>query len=246
MFGWNNLSIRVKLPAAFGAVALAVALILSIGSAIIGNKAQLRLTQENLSMTGMNRHDLLHGWLNAVAATVRTGGNDAYSLQAFYALSAAFKDLGADAKSIVQSAYIANNPNPLGKRALLDRAEGPEYYNSQHGQFHDQFRKLTEQQDFYDVFLIDNAGNIVYTVAKESDFGENLRTGRLKDSNLAGVYDRASKGAPNDIFFSDFQPYEPWQQCCHVRSHTHHEPCGQNCGRLCGPTSHHKNCGYSG
>lgn len=209
MFGWNNLSIRVKLPAAFGAVALAVALILSIGSAIIGNKAQLRLTQENLSMTGMNRHDLLHGWLNAVAATVRTGGNDAYSLQAFYALSAAFKDLGADAKSIVQSAYIANNPNPLGKRALLDRAEGPEYYNSQHGQFHDQFRKLTEQQDFYDVFLIDNAGNIVYTVAKESDFGENLRTGRLKDSNLAGVYDRASKGAPNDIFFSDFQPYEP-------------------------------------
>ena len=209
MFGWNNLSIRVKLPAAFAAVALAVALILSIGSAVIGTKAQLRLTQENLSMTGMNRHDLLHEWLNAVSATVRTSGNDSYSLQALYALSAAYKDLGADAKSILQSEYIANNPNPFGKRALLDRAEGDEYYNSQHALFHNQFRKLTEQLGFYDIFLIDNAGNIVYSVSKESDFGENLITGRLKDSNLAIVFDKASKGQANDIFFSKFSPYEP-------------------------------------
>lgn len=209
MFGWNNLSIRVKLPAAFATVALAVALILSIGSAIIGTKAQMRLTQENLSMTGMNRHDLLHEWLNATAATVRTSGNDTYSLQALYALSAAFKDLGPEAKSTLQSEYIANNPNPVGKRALLDKAEGNEYYHSQHQQYHNQFRKLTEQLGFYDIFLIDPAGNIVYTVAKESDFGENLKTGRLKDTNLAHVFDKASKGNANDIFFSDFSAYEP-------------------------------------
>lgn len=209
MFGWNNLPIRVKLPVAFATVALAVALILSIGSGVIGTRGQLRLTQENLTMTGMNRHDLLHEWLNSVSATVRTSGNDSGSLQALYALSAAFKDLGADAKSILQSEYIANNPNPVGKRELLDRAEGDEYYHSQHALFHNQFRKLIDQFGFYDIFLIDNAGNIVYSVAKESDFGENLKTGRLKETNLAAIFDKASKGKVNDIFFSDFTAYEP-------------------------------------
>jgi methyl-accepting chemotaxis protein len=209
MFGWNNLSIRVKLPAAFATVALAVALILSIGSGIIGTRGQLRLTQDNLTMTGMNRHDLLHEWLNSVSTTVRTSGNDSNSLQALYALSAAFKELGADGKSFLQSEYIANNPNPVGKRQLMDRAEGSEYYHSQHALFHNQFRKLTEQLGFYDIFLIDNAGNVVYTVSKESDFGENLKTGRLKDSSLAAVFDKASKGKANDIFVSDFTPYEP-------------------------------------
>ncbi len=209
MFGWNNLSIRIKLPAAFATVALVVALILSIGSAIIGTRGQMRLTQENLTMTGMNRHDLLHGWLKAVSAAVRTGSSDSNTLQGLYALSSAFKELGPDAKSILQSAYIANNPNPVEKRALLDRAEGNEYYHSQHILYHSQFRNLTEQQEFYDVFLIDNAGNIVYTVAKESDFGENLKTGRLKDTNLAKAVDAASKGKAGEIFFSDFTTYEP-------------------------------------
>lgn len=209
MFGWNNLSIRVKFPVAFAAVALVVSIFLTVGASIVGTKAQIRLTQENLQQTGLNRHDLLHGWLNAVAATVRTGGTDSYTINALSALSTAYKDLGPDAKALVQLDYISNNPNPVEKRSLLNRAEGPESYHAQHFQFHQQFRALSEHQNFYDVFLIDHAGNIVYTVAKETDFGENLIMGRLKDSNLAKTVAPALQGTAGDIFFSDFIAYEP-------------------------------------
>lgn len=209
MFGWKNLSIRVKLPAAFATFALVLALILSIGAGIIGTRGTMRLIQDNLTLAGLNRHALLQGWLETVSANVAMASGDSHALDDLYALSAGFKELGSDAKSILQAAYIANNPNPVGKRSLLDRAEGREYYHAQHLLAHDELRSFTEQHGFYDVFLVDNAGNIVYTVAKESDFGENLRSGRLKDSNLAKVVDKAFKGKAGDVFFSGFTNYEP-------------------------------------
>lgn len=209
MFGWNNLSIRVKLPTAFAIMAFVLTLILSVGSGLIGTRASMRSTQENLTMTGMNRHALIEEWLNTVSANVITSSGDKHSLDGLNALSLAFKELGPDAKSILQAEYIANNPNPVGKRSLLDRADGDEYYHAQHLIYHKEFRALTEQQGFYDVFLIDKAGNIVYTVAKESDFGENLKSGRLQDSNLAKVVAQASKGKAGEVFYSDFTNYEP-------------------------------------
>lgn len=41
---------------------------------------------------------------------------------------------------------------------------------------------------FYDIFLIDANGNVVFTVAKESDLGENLVSGPLKTSGLAKAF----------------------------------------------------------
>lgn len=58
---------------------------------------------------------------------------------------------------------------------------------------------------FYDVFLIDTDGNVVYTLAKESDLGENLKTGRLKDSGLAMVFNNSR----NQHAIEDFKWYAP-------------------------------------
>ncbi len=58
---------------------------------------------------------------------------------------------------------------------------------------------------FYDIFLIDADGNVVYTVAKESDLGTNLKTGSLRNSGLAQVFAKSR----NDIAFEDFAWYEP-------------------------------------
>jgi len=58
---------------------------------------------------------------------------------------------------------------------------------------------------FYDVFIIDMAGNVVFTVEKESDWGENLLTGKLKDSGLARAFREGKIGST----FVDFSWYEP-------------------------------------
>ena len=58
---------------------------------------------------------------------------------------------------------------------------------------------------FYDVFLIDPDGNVVYTVAKESDLGENLKTGSLRNSGLAKAFEKSRNGH----VIIDFAWYEP-------------------------------------
>ena len=59
----------------------------------------------------------------------------------------------------------------------------------------------------YDVFLIGREGDIVFTVARESDFGTNLRTGPYKDTELAHAFELAIEGA--EIGVSEIQYYEP-------------------------------------
>ncbi len=58
---------------------------------------------------------------------------------------------------------------------------------------------------FYDVFLIDAEGNVVYTVSKESDLGASLKTGPLKESGLGKVFAKSR----NQIAFEDFSWYDP-------------------------------------
>ena len=58
---------------------------------------------------------------------------------------------------------------------------------------------------FYDVFLIDAEGNVVYTVTKESDLGASLKTGPLKESGLGKVFAKSR----NQIAFEDFSWYDP-------------------------------------
>lgn len=50
-------------------------------------------------------------------------------------------------------------------------------------------KHLVETYNAYDIFIIDaKSGQIMYTYAKESDLGENLVTGKLKDAHIATAW----------------------------------------------------------
>ena len=44
------------------------------------------------------------------------------------------------------------------------------------------FTKYIEEYDFIDMFIVSNKGRVLYTVEQASDLGQNLRTGKLKNS----------------------------------------------------------------
>jgi len=67
------------------------------------------------------------------------------------------------------------------------------------------FKTFLAQSDFYDIFLIDPEGNVVYSVAKEADFGVNVKTGSLKSSGLGVAYAKSR----SQIVIEDFVWYEP-------------------------------------
>jgi len=64
-----------------------------------------------------------------------------------------------------------------------------------------------ERYGYYDIFFINGYGQIIYTFKKESDLGENLSIGKIKDSGLALLWSRVLRERKFEI--EDFKPYEP-------------------------------------
>ncbi|MEE4359392.1 MAG: methyl-accepting chemotaxis protein [Desulfococcaceae bacterium] len=69
------------------------------------------------------------------------------------------------------------------------------------------FRTYCESYAYYDLLLIHPNGDVVFSVGKESDLGQNLLSGSLKKSPLAECFRKALK----DTVIQDYEPYAPSQ-----------------------------------
>jgi methyl-accepting chemotaxis protein len=69
--------------------------------------------------------------------------------------------------------------------------------------------RINQENEWYDIFLIDNDGNIVYTDTRESDLGLNLLRSQLSASSFGIAFAEASRFTEDDIAVSDFSPYAP-------------------------------------
>ena len=117
---------------------------------------------------------------------------------------------GDPAARILQNLYIAANPNPVGKKQQLLAAEDGSTYSEVHRRYHPVFRNIVAKFGYYDMFLINPQGKIVYTVFKETDFATSLQTGPYKDSNLARLVGKVIASKQKDFTrLEDFAPYAP-------------------------------------
>jgi len=114
------------------------------------------------------------------------------------------------ASNYLQYHYIATNPNPIGKKHLLDKANDGSEYSRIHERYHPIFRNIIEKFGYYDMFLIDPQGTVVYTVYKETDFTTNYTTGAYNDSNLARLVAAVRRSKQKDYAsIIDFESYAP-------------------------------------
>lgn len=125
--------------------------------------------------------------------------------------------MNADAKTIaLQNLYIGGNPNPIGEKQKLDDAGDGSEYSKLHAKYHPRLRKRVEMYGYYDLFLVDTSGRVVYTDFKEIDFMQNALKAPLAETDLGKVMKKAlESNDPNAFFVSDFGPYLPsyndWQ-----------------------------------
>ena len=115
-----------------------------------------------------------------------------------------------DGDLYLQFHYIVSNPNPENARDLVDDAGDGSPYSEVHRIIHPVLRDFVDEFGFHDLFLIDGSGTIVYTVAKEVDFGTDLLDGPYQDSNLAAVFQEAQHDYLNSsVHLIDFASYAP-------------------------------------
>jgi class 3 adenylate cyclase len=122
-----------------------------------------------------------------------------------------FMPLGA-AGRILQYHYIAANKYAVGNKSALDVAADGSAYSEAHAKYHPLLARKQRRFAYYDLFLIDADGNVVYTTQKETDFGADLTKGAHANTNLARAF-RAARDA-NQRGYSklvDYERYVPSQ-----------------------------------
>lgn len=122
---------------------------------------------------------------------------------------AGYEQFGATAKEALHKLYITDNPNPTGSKHLLDFSEDGSVYSAVHKENMPWLRNFLVQRDYYDIFLIDTNGNVVFTVFKELDFATNVLEGEWKDTDIGNAFREAIKTPNGEVHFFDFKPYKP-------------------------------------
>ncbi|MFT6270533.1 MAG: methyl-accepting chemotaxis protein [Alphaproteobacteria bacterium] len=111
---------------------------------------------------------------------------------------------------VLQHAYIQANKAPLGSKHEMFKSDMNSKYDLNHTRLHETFKIYLEKFGYYDIFLIDTRGNVVYSVFKESDFATNLKDGPYATSGLAQAYQAAALlSTPNDYALIDYAQYTP-------------------------------------
>jgi methyl-accepting chemotaxis protein len=83
-------------------------------------------------------------------------------------------------------------------------------YSQTHGAYHPRFRQFLEARGYYDIFLSNKEGDIVYTVFKELDYATNLMSGQWRGSDSGDIFRGAAQNkVPGSVTFFDFAPYAP-------------------------------------
>ncbi|MEZ4740868.1 MAG: methyl-accepting chemotaxis protein [Bdellovibrionota bacterium] len=97
-----------------------------------------------------------------------------------------------------QYSYISKNENPLGSKDQLYKADDNTSWSKVHNRYHNTFRQFLTEFGYYDIFLVDLEGRIIYSVFKELDFMTSLEDGPFAKSNLADAFHKA-----NDLDLND-------------------------------------------
>ena len=179
-------SLRFILLACFLTIAIVPLLIVLITGFYHAGKSVNELSAEKLYQS----HDLtgkfLKSWFNSRVIDVESQANLNANQFFLMELIDGLKQQGNDARDYVRS-YEWSTLVDQHQKHLLDTYIRYNY--------------------IYDLFLIDIYGNILYSVAQESDLGTNLLTGRYSNTRF-GISVKASIES-GGLRFSDLERYEP-------------------------------------
>lgn len=209
MFSWlNALDLSRRLPVMMTLVALVAGLCAALPAYLITRQALLESSEATLDTLARGPEQTLGLLLDGTRADLLSMAQDRALQRALVAMTAAFGTL-PNARERLQKTYIDDNPNPLGEKNRLVSAQDGSPYDALHADLHPGLATRLAERGFYDIFLIDPTGNVVYTVFKERDFATNLQTGEGKETGLAAVFREAMTLPGGGAAFRDFARYAP-------------------------------------
>lgn len=209
MSRFHNTRLVVKLPAIMIALTALSVLVASIAAYTQSRNALTEEAFGRLSAASQGPAARLNDLLFNVDADLYALAYDTATVDGLVEFTEAFAEIRNPVQSLHRS-YIEDNPHPAGQKNNLNEGTANGRYDAIHGHFHSGMNARLTVMEYYDIFLIDPDGNVVYTVFKELDFATNLNSGEWKDTDLANAFRAAQQldVAETAVFF-DFAPYGP-------------------------------------
>lgn len=168
------------------------------------------MVEQKFTAVVQARSEALTDYLRSIEQDLRSMASSVITREALTAFSMAWRGLGEDAGNKLQQFYITENPHPTGEKDNLDAADDGSMYSDTHARYHPSFRAFLRERGYYDIFLFNTEGDLVYTVYKELDYATNLQDGKFKDTDLGNAFRAAlNSGIANSISFFDFKSYSP-------------------------------------
>ena len=159
------------------------------------------------------RGEALTRWIEAIEKDVEALAQNVAIREAIVEFDTAWDTLagqpGVNVGETLRSLYISDNPHPIGaKDELVDAGDGSAW-SAAHDHHHVSMRTFQRARGYYDLFLFDQAGNLIYSVFKEDDFGLNFFSGKYKDSGLGEVFQEGIKLPDGSFHMTSIAPYAP-------------------------------------
>lgn len=206
---WNNMTLKWKVPIQIAVPMFAITLAVAMFSYLQASAALEKQREEAFAVVLEEKAKALQEWFGFIEADALVLASSTATVEAVQAFDNAWNFLGAGAQQQLQDLYIHDNPNPAGEKDLLVKSEADSLYDHAHQRFHTGFRDFQRKRGYYDLFLFDLNGDLVYSVFKELDFATNFRSGKYADSGLGKAFQGALNLNQGEVFFSGFAAYAP-------------------------------------
>jgi methyl-accepting chemotaxis protein len=191
-------------------VLVAVTIIaMSVANAIMTRSIITANAAEKLEGTAILKAKQVATLLESIDRDIQLKASDPATYAAIIALTDGYEAL-ENPEEVLRRVFIDENEHPIGEKDKLVQADTGSSYGFIHGVYHPAFDRLQDEMGYYDIFLFDTQGDLIYSVFKETDFATNMLTGPWADSGLADAYRGASElDATAESVFIDFVPYGP-------------------------------------
>lgn len=206
----RNMSMSNKLPLSIIALCTSTAGLMGFLAFQHSSESLTRQAEASLGAVVNSQKFSLTNWLSSVSSDLESMRLDPMVQDAVVEFHAAWNALDSEPTSYLQNAYIYANPHPLGQKEELTKANDNSEYSEVHAKYHPYFRAFLRNKGYYDIFLFDEQGDLIYTVFKEADYATNLVDGMWSNTDLSRAFTAAkSKAAFGGTTFFDFKPYGP-------------------------------------
>lgn len=203
------MNISKKLPIAAAILTIFAVGTTSVASLLISSHFLNVQTDEKIQALASVRRKQIETYLHSIEDDLLRMSTDIRVTSAMSSLSSDWDLISGDKVETLQKRYITENPNPTGEKQKLDTAK-VDGYDASHKKSHPFLRSFIERYGYYDLFLVNAEGDVIYSVFKELDYATNLATGEWKDSGLARVWKGVvAKNDASKLVFDDYAPYGP-------------------------------------